>query len=131
MTADLDAAATVRVAGRNVRGNITVPDGWCEHTISGRLLDASGEPIADVLVFMDSMAGTHLSSAPTDSAGVFSIAVAQDGGYRIGIASAEGCDLYVVGGGVTASYVRASPVRVAGGDVRVGDIRVPPGACRG
>ena len=131
VTADLDAAATVRVAGRNVRGNITVPDGWCEHTISGRLLDASGEPMADVLVFMDSIAGTHLPSAPTDSAGVFSIAVAQDGGYRIGIASVEGCDLYVVGGGVTASYVRASPVHVAGGDVRVGDIRVPTGACRG
>ena len=130
VTADYDAATMIQIAGEDAYvGDITIPDGWCEHSISGRLLDAAGEPMAGVQLYAIDVDGAYW--ARTDNDGAFNVTVTQDGGYRIGIASAEGCYLYVVGGGVTASYVRASLVRVAGGDVRVGDIRVPAGICDG
>ena len=131
VTADESMASPVRVAGRDVRGDIMVPDGWCEHAISGRLLDASGEPMADVEIVVISGDPPSYQGARTDSTGAFSVAVPQDGGYRIQITLAEGCYMFFASGGVTANYVRASLVRVAGGDVRVGDIRVPAGICDG
>ena len=128
VTADRDMAATVRVAGRNMRGNITVPDGWCEHTISGRLLDASGEPMTGVHVNMFQTTGTSQSAARTDSAGMFSVPVSQDGIYRITVEPVESCSVYYADGGVTADRDLASLVRVSGKDVQI-EIRVPEDVC--
>ena len=128
VTTDRDRAATMRVAGRNVRGDITVPDGWCEHAINGRLLDASGEPMADVqlAVFAEDPWIWHWGR--TDSTGAFSVTVPQDGSYRIQITLAEGCAVYFASDGVTTDRDMAATVRVAGRDVR-GDITVPDGWC--
>ena len=130
VTADRDMAATVRVAGRNVRGNITitVPNGWCEHTISGRLLDASGRAMAYVYVNAYQTTSTNQSATLTDSAGMFSVPVSQDGIYRIRVEPVESCIVYYADGGVTADGDLASLVRVAGKDVQV-EIRVPEDVC--
>ena len=128
VTTDRDMAATVRVAGRNVRGDITVPDGWCEHAISGRLLDASGEPTADAEMGAILSDGTGGAWTGTGADGAFTLTIPQDGGYHISIALADGCTVYFASGGVTADRDMAATVRVAGRDVR-GNITVPDGWC--
>ena len=128
VTTDRDMAATVRVAGRDVRGNITVPDGWCEHAISGRLLDASGEPTADAKMDAIPSDGTGGAWTGTGADGAFTLTIPQDGGYHISITLADGCSVYFASGGVTADRDMAATVRVAGRDVR-GNITIPSGWC--
>ena len=135
VTANPDMAATVRVAGRNVRGNITIPGGWCEHAISGRLLDGSGEPIAGASLAVITEDLPNWNWARTDGDGAFRLIVPQDGSYQIYFRLMEhsmgGCGVFAARNGVTRNQHAALPVRIAGGDVRVGDIRIPAGACNG
>ena len=128
VTTDRDAATTVRVAGRDVRGNITVPDGWCEHAISGRLLDASGEPMADAKMDAIPSDGTGGAWTLTGADGAFTLRIPQDGSYRISITLADSCIVYFASGGVTADRDAAATVRVAGRNVR-GNITIPSGWC--
>ena len=131
VTADRDAAATVQVADRDVHIDIRVPDGWCEHSISGRLLDSDGQPLAGIGIFADSDGVSASDRVAND--GSFTITVPQDGAYRLAIWMGFDCgDVYFASGGsVTTDWNAAATVRVAGRDIRIGDIRIPAAVCDG
>ena len=121
----------MRVAGRNVRGNITIPDGWCEHAISGRRLDASVEPMADVELAVIAGDPPSWNWDRIDGAEAFRFTVPQDGSYQIYFAVIGRCGVFAARNGVTRHQQAALPVLVIRGDARVGDIRVPTGICDG
>ena len=124
-----DRASRVRVAGADVRVDVRVPDGVCGYAISGRLLDASGGPMAGVQVRMAETADAlEVWAGRTDGTGAFSSTIPRAGNYRLSITLAEGCHVYYIDGSVTADYTLASRVRVAGADIHV-DVRVPEGVC--
>ena len=132
VTADRYLATEVRVAGAGVRiGDIRVPTGICSNTISGRLLDSSGEPIVKALYARSADHSGIQSSTQSDHTGAFSVTVPQNGNYYFTTYSSPGyCPVYFAGnGGVTADHYLATEVRVADGDVHIGDIRVPDDIC--
>ena len=139
VTLDEDSASRVRVAGPDpdIRLDIRVPDGFCSNTISGRLLDQSGKPMAGVSVQRKWDGGRHparfYSYILTDSTGAFNFAVNDDTSHSLEIildGDILGCSVYFAGnGGVTGGRSPRAEVRVADEDVHIGDIRVPDGFC--
>ena len=84
-TTGRDLASLVRVAGADIRVDIRIPDDYCRNTINGRLLKASGEPMAGVpMRILITGAGVWFT-AYTDRTGVFHITVPQDDSYLIQI----------------------------------------------
>ena len=124
-----DGASRVRIAGADVRIDVRVPDGVCGYALSGRLLDASGGPMAGVQVRMGETADAlEFWASRTDGTGAFSGTVPRAGNYRLRITLAEGCHVYYGDGGVAVEYDLASLVRVAEADIHV-DVHVPEGVC--
>ena len=135
VTVDWETASLVQIAGADIHVNIRVPEGICSYAISGRLLDALGEPMANVRMGASPVNEAVWQWSRTDDDGAFRFTVPQDGNYRIRIdipiRPPVICSVFFAREGVSRYQDTASLVRVAGGDVLVGDIRVPAGACRG
>ena len=120
-------ATAVNVNDRDVTGvRFQLTDGLCSTKIAGRLLDSTGEPISDAQVWIRSDDG--VSGSRTDSDGMFSIAVLQAGGYRVG-ARIDGCSIFHRRGGVTGEWDQATEVRVSNDDIAGLRLQLAEGMC--
>ena len=121
-------ATQVNIENRDVSGlQFQLIDGLCSLRITGRLLDANGDPIPDVSVWANSDDGAH-GSAGTDSDGGFSVAISEPGRFRVG-ARINGCTIFHRRGGVTGIWDQATLVRVSSKDVSEITLQLAEGMC--
>ena len=120
-------AAQVAVAQQAIQGvRIQLQDGMCEYRLSGVLLDASGNGLADVRVTAIGDAG-H-STALTAEDGKFSISVPIAGSYQVN-ANLDGCFVYYRQGGTVTRRRDADAVEVASVSVPYIRFQVDGGFC--
>ena len=100
----------IRVTDDVIEVRYQLPRGLCSSTISGRLLDANGEPVASAGVGALSDSGN--SWIETDANGRFALAVAKAGQYRIR-ANFDGCHVYYRRASAPSGWRQATQVRVA------------------
>ena len=106
-----DNATDIVIAGSDVDGiNFMISETACSAGISGRLLDADGQPISDAWVNVRSESswgpGDH-----TDADGAFDISIADSGQYFVQ-AQINGCWTYYRRGSATPNQKQASWISV-------------------
>ena len=132
LTSNIDDAQLFRVAGRDVHlSQQQVPADLCSQQISGRLVNAAGEPLAQVDVSICQLAGSECATwlwGTTDADGSFAITVPVNGAYRLSF-DLDGCAVYFGQDGLTSNSDDAWPVRVEGRDIQISQRQVPRGLC--
>ena len=132
LTANATGAALINVDSRDVRvGHRQIPANVCAHSISGALISAAGQPLADTYVSacLEEDGGcVAWIGHRTDDDGAFEIIVPADGRYRLSF-SLEGCSIYFRAGGLTTTFNERSAVRVQGRDTRLNPRQIPDGMC--
>ena len=122
-----DNATDIVVADSDIDGiNFVISDTACSAGISGRLLDADGQPIADVWVSVR----TESSWGPgdhTDADGAFEISIADSGRYFVQ-ARINGCWTYYRRGSATVNEKQAAWLTVDD-DVTSVVFKLSPGQC--
>lgn len=102
-------------------------EGLCSTQISGRLLDADGEPLPNVSVSAWAEDGT-VTGDQTDSDGSFAITVPESGQYRV-YTWIDGCNVFYRRGGPPGSQQQATQVRVSHVDVTGIILQLTDGMC--
>ena len=132
LTSNDTDAALINIGERNMRvGHRQVPADVCAYEISGTIIDADGNPLAETHVSACEITGEQCVSwtgRRTDENGTFAITVPVDGAYRISF-SLDGCSVYFGRGRLTSNNRDAWAIRVAGRDVQVSPRAVPEGMC--
>ena len=122
-----DNATDIVVVDSDVDGiNFVISDTACSADVSGRLLDADGQPIADVWVSVR----TESSWGPgdnTDADGAFEISIADSGRYYLQ-AGINGCRTYYRSGSATPNQKQASWISIDDEVIHVSYI-LPRGLC--
>ena len=122
-----DNATDIVIADSDVDGiNFVISDTACSAGVSGRLLDADGQPIADVWVSVR----TESSWGPgdnTDADGAFEISIADSGRYYLQ-AGINGCRTYYRSGSATPNQKQASWISIDDEVIHVSYI-LPRGLC--
>ena len=95
--------------------SIELPKRYCSYEVKGRLVDGSGTPKVNQLVFAANEDGVGSGADRSDSEGYFEIAVPVVGRYRI-YASVDGCARYFTDGGSTVNREDATPLEVLTND---------------
>ena len=111
---------------------IRVPHGMCAWRISGRVLLASGQPLANTYVSacreVDALCSRRFGRS-TDDDGSFAFTMPVDDAYRLSF-ELNDCAIQVGPRGFTGPFDSAySTVRVAGQDARLGLQQIPWGIC--
>ena len=120
-------ASEVRVVDSDAEGiGFVLPEGVCMASISGVILDAAGNGIANTRVFAQGDDGN--GNDQTDSDGAFTITLPSAGQYRLSI-NLDGCSLYYKPGGATGSWNDASQIQVSDTGVKGLRFQLQPGAC--
>ena len=115
-TATRDELMPIAVSDRDVSGiRFQLTEGLCSTKIVGRLLDAGGTGIRDVLVYARDE-DNSTSYARTDSNGSFSITVPGTGIHRLEV-SIDSCRLYFRRGGAVTSNEQATRITIDERDV--------------
>ena len=132
LTANAAGAALINVDSRDVRvGHRQVPANVCAHSISGALISAAGQPLADTYVSacleVDGDCVAWIGHR-TDDDGAFEITAPTDGEYRLSF-NLEGCSVYFRAGGLTTMFNERSTVRVQGRDTRLNPRQIPADVC--
>ena len=123
-----DQATRITVDDRDVTGvRFQLREGQCSTKITGQLLDADDDPLANVRVWAQPENGTS-SGAQTDSDGSFSITVPEAGQYRVST-RIDGCSVYYRRSGITANWNQATQIRVSDSDVTGIRIQLTEGMC--
>ncbi len=123
-----DRATRITIDDRDVTGvRFQLREGQCSTKISGRLLDAAGQAIADTRVYAQPENGGS-ASALTDSEGTFAITVPGVGQYRVS-AWVDGCRVHYRRSGITANWNQATQIRVSDSDVTGIRIQLTEGMC--
>ena len=127
-TMSYEEAAVIRIADLDVSGlRFQLAKGMCSARISGRVLDPTGTPIADLEV-QALPEGGAVSGGRADENGIFSISLPEPGSFRIS-ANVDGCVIYYGRGGVTSLYQNATLVYVSDADVTGITLQVPEDMC--
>ena len=101
-------------------------EGLCNTKITGYLLGADGEPVANGEVWASNDDGGMGGRIEAD--GAFSISVTDAGRYRVG-GRFDGCTVWYRRGGVTADWNRATLVRVSDKGVSGIILQLAEGMC--
>ena len=132
LTEKRDEAQLVAVAEPDVQGvNIQLPANICGWLISGRVVDANGEPLAGAPTTICETA-THACTRnkPTKLDGSFAISAPTAGEYRLRLNLADGCTIYYRSSGEpTLDSGRATPIPIADNDVNGLRLQVPSELC--
>ena len=115
LTATRSERSTVRVEGRDLRlGHRQIPNGMCQHRISGRFVDSNGAPLSEKQINAFGPGGS--GGVSTDPDGRFEIRVPSDGAYSFGVElrSQPYCWHSLAGQALGSPN---NPVRVSGADV--------------
>ena len=129
LTATRGERSTVRVEGRDLRlSHRRIPNGVCQHRITGRVVDSDGAPLSGKLVIVRGPLGSAAAQtdlpASTDAGGSFDILVPSDGAYSFGMQlRAQPYCWYNFDGAALGSP--GNPVRVEGADA-AGVVLRPP-----
>ena len=146
-----DEASLVVVRDGDVSGlTLYVPADSCRWRVIGRVIQANGQPLADVQVFAcreeadpctppgwwelgvfscrQTSDGCVTAHAFTNEDGSFVMVAPTGGRYSLGF-RVNGCGIYVRGDGFTASFSERLPERVEGRDVRLVLPPVPADPC--
>ena len=131
LTATRSERSTVRVEGRDLRlGHRQIPNGVCQHRITGRAVDSDGAPLAGKLMIvrrpLDSAVDRTDLPTSTDADGSFDILVPSDGAYSFGLQLREQPYCWYNFDGATLGSP-SNPVRVSGADA-AGVVLRPPAA---
>ena len=128
MTTNRNDASEIRISDADVTGlRFQLPAGACSTMISGRVLDAEGNGIANVSVHAQIDGGSS-TGRQTGADGSFSITLPQAGSYRV-FARINGCSVYYKRGGAVARQEEATQIRVSDADVIGLRFQLPAGAC--
>lgn len=106
-----------------------VGDGACGRHIRGRLMDATGAPIADQFVSARALSAGRGGSDRTAEDGSFEILVPDHAEYALRTEVVPGCETWYDGDGLTRERDNAAAVAVSGADVTGLEIRVPDDVC--
>ena len=132
LTSNAADATLINIGERDMRvGHRQVPADVCAYEISGTIIDADGNPLADTHVSACQITGEQCVSGTgvrSDEDGTFAITVPVDGAYRISF-SLDGCSVYFGRGRLTSNSRDAWAIHVAGRDVQVSPRAVPEGMC--
>ena len=132
LTSNAADATLINIGERDMRvGHRQVPADVCAYEISGTIIDADGNPLAETHVSACQITGEQCVSRTgrrSDEDGTFAITVPVDGAYRISF-SLDGCSVYFGRGRLTSNSRDAWAIRVAGRDVQVSPRAVPEGMC--
>ena len=105
-----------------------LPDGWCELSISGTLIDSDGVGVAEADVLAQTDEGSSWW-ARTDADGKFTITVPETALYRLQ-ARMSGCPVWYRNGIAVTDYDRASAIKVEEGGKTGIRLRLPKGVCK-
>ena len=132
LTSNIDDAQLFRVAGRDVHlSQQQVPAGLCSQQISGRLVNAAGEPLVQIYISICQLAGDNCATwlnGRTDADGSFAVTVPAAGAYRLRV-SLNGCSIYYRAGSLTIRQAEASRINVTEAESPNLQLRVPEGMC--
>ena len=124
----LEQASPIRVFDSDVTGvELKLRNGVCEYRVSGKVLDADGNPIVGSQVSARTSSGLRGSSR-TESDGSFVITVPDVGTYWLEL-QRDGCTVYYRKSGSTGIRGNASPVVVVDQDVTGLEIGVRSSGC--
>ena len=122
-----DSATLISVSDSGVKNvKFKLASGMCATKISGRLLDAEGNGIADTWVFANKQGGNW--SAQTDASGSYSITVPTAGSYRVST-RIDGCNVNYRSNGVTGRIDRATEIRIRDESIEGIDFQIPDDMC--
>ena len=117
----------IQVSDTGVKGlRFQLQPGACSTKITGQLLDAEGNGIANTSVFAN--ADSANAGAQTDADGSYSISVPSAGTYRVST-RIDGCNVYYRDGGVTGRHDRATQIRVRDESIEGIDLNIPTDLC--
>ena len=119
-------ASWISVDDEVVRVAYRLPRGLCSINITGKVLDANGDPITKAQVFAESDDKHAWGDVMPN--GSFSVTVPESGRYRV-TARIDGCDVRYRRGGVTGRWDLATQVRVSDEDVTGLTIQLAEGMC--
>ena len=132
LTSNVGDAWLTRVAGREVQlSQRQVPAGLCSQQISGRLVNAAGEPLTQIYISICQLAGDDCATwlnRRTDADGSFAVTVPAAGAYRLRF-SLNGCSIYYRAGSLTTRQAEASRINVTEAESPNLQLRVPEGMC--
>ena len=145
------SASLITVATAHV-GDVLlqVPEDLCRLRVSGTLIGADSQPLADTYVWIclgedDNCSGGGNSmvavddteaddvitgGAQTNEDGEFAITVPVEGRYIVSF-NLEDCTVYFRSGGLTATFSESDTVRVEGRDARLNPRQIPADVCGG
>ena len=132
LTSNVGDAWLTRVAGREVQlSQRQVPSGLCSQQISGRLVNATGEPLAQASISICQLVGDECATwlwGTTDADGSFAVTVPAAGAYRLSF-NLNGCSIYYRTGSLTTRQTEASRINVTESESPNLQLRVPEGMC--
>ena len=132
LTSNVSDAWLTQVDGRDVQvSQRQVPDGLCSQQISGRLVNAAGEPLVQIYISICQLAGDNCATwlyGRTDADGSFAVTVPAAGAYRLRV-SLNGCSIYYRAGSLTTRQAEASRINVTEAESPNLQLRVPEGMC--
>ena len=132
LTSNVSDAWLTRMAGRDVQlSQRQVPAGLCSQQISGRLVNAAGEPLAQTSISICQIIGDECATwlwGTTDVAGSFAVTVPTAGAYRLNF-NLNGCSIYYRAGSLTTRQAEASRINVTESDSPSLQLHVPAGMC--
>ena len=120
-------ASQVRIVDSDAEGiSFVLPDGVCTSSISGVLLDADGNAIADT--WIQAHGDDANGGGRTDSDGRFAITLSSAGEYRLSF-SIDGCWVYYRRAVATTKQDSATLIAVSESGVKDVKFKLPVGAC--
>lgn len=129
-TVDVRKATPIKITDGDIDGLwLQVPAELCSQQISGRLLNATGQPLADTRVeaCLGGASGCAWTGGRTDGNGAFAIIVPVNGSYRIHFIFEYRCTVYLSQDGLTISVIDAQLLRMDGRDVQIPQRQVSAG----
>ncbi len=120
---DVDASATEKL-------KIVIPDGVCEHEVSGHLVGPQGVSVHGIRVFVNNSLDGRTSTIRTERDGSFRTLVPHSGEYQVGAILRDDCRVWYGPGGETVVSIDER-VAIAVSDESVPDLRLvlPAGYC--
>ena len=132
LTEERNEAQPVSVNGTDVQGvDIQLPPNICGWLISGRVVDANGEPLAGALISIcETTTHNCVWRKPTKLDGTFAVLAPTVGEYRLRLELVfGGCIILYHSSGPTSDGREATPIRIADSDVNGIRLQVPSELC--
>ena len=132
LTEEPDEAQSITVAGSDMPGmDIQLPPNICGWLISGRVVDANGEPLAGALFSICETATYNcVRNKRTKIDGAFAVLAPTAGEYRLRLSLAfDGCTIYYRSGEPTLNFNEATLIRIVDSDVSDLRLQVPSELC--